>query len=265
MLSPKRVKYRKPYRGRLSGKASRGNLVSFGEYGLQAIQAAWITSRQIEARRRVLTRYVRRRGKLWIRVFPDKTITRRAAETRIGSGKGSPDYWVAVVKPGTIIFELRGISETLARQAIRIASSKLPTKAQFVLKTVKKLIYFIEIMIQPQTYLKVADNTGAQKLMCIRILGGIRRAGLGDTIIAVVKEALPNASIQCSEIVRAVVVRSCQTVQRVNGSLIKFDENAAVLINNQKAPIGTRVFGPVTRELRDGKHMKILSLAPEVL
>jgi large subunit ribosomal protein L16 len=138
MLSPKRVKYRKPYRGRLSGKALRGNLVSFGDYGLQAIQPAWITSRQIEARRRVLTRYVRRRGKLWIRVFPDKTITRRAAETRIGSGKGRPDYWVAVIKPGMIIFELRGISETLARQAIRIASSKLPTKAQFVLKTMRK-------------------------------------------------------------------------------------------------------------------------------
>jgi large subunit ribosomal protein L16 len=113
-------------------------LVSFGDYGLQALQPAWITSRQIEARRRVLTRYVRRRGKLWIRIFPDKTITRRAAETRIGSGKGSPDYWVAVVKPGTIVFELRGISETIARQAIRIASSKLPIKSQFVIKSIRK-------------------------------------------------------------------------------------------------------------------------------
>jgi large subunit ribosomal protein L16 len=139
MLSPKRTKYRKPYRGRLSGKASRRNLVSFGDYGLQAIQPSWITSRQIEARRRVLTRYVRRRGKLWIRIFPDKTITRRAAETRIGSGKGNPDYWVAVVKPGTILFEIRGISEISARQAMRIASSKLPTKAQFVLKAMKEL------------------------------------------------------------------------------------------------------------------------------
>ena len=138
MLSPKRVKYRKPYRGRLSGRASRGNLVSFGDYGLQALQPAWITSRQIEAGRRVLTRYVRRRGKLWIRIFPDKTITRRAAETRIGSGKGRPDYWVAIVKPGTIVFELRGISEMIARQSIRIASSKLPIKAQFVIKSIRK-------------------------------------------------------------------------------------------------------------------------------
>jgi large subunit ribosomal protein L16 len=134
MLSPKRVKYRKPYRGRLSGKASRGNLVSFGEYGLQAIQAAWITSRQIEARRRVLTRYVRRSGKLWIRIFPDKAITQRPAETRIGSGKGVLNYWVATVRPGTIIFELQGVTETKARQAIRIATSKLPTKTQFVIK-----------------------------------------------------------------------------------------------------------------------------------
>lgn len=135
MLSPKRIKYRKPYRGRLSGRAFRGNFVSFGDYGLQALQPAWLTSRQIEARRRVLTRYVRRGGKLWIRIFPDKSITKRAAETRIGSGKGSPEYWVAVVKPGTMLFELRGISEIKARQAIQIASSKLPTKAQFIIKT----------------------------------------------------------------------------------------------------------------------------------
>jgi large subunit ribosomal protein L14 len=120
-------------------------------------------------------------------------------------------------------------------------------------------------MIQPQTYLKVADNTGAKKLMCIRILGGIRRARLGDTIIAVVKESLPNASIQCSEVVRAVVVRNCQTVQRSNGSRIRFDENAAVLINKDGNPRGSRVFGPIARELRDQNFSKIISLAPEVI
>nr|BBI28663.1 ribosomal protein L14 [Dinophyceae sp. MRD-151] len=120
-------------------------------------------------------------------------------------------------------------------------------------------------MIQPQTYLKVADNTGAQKLMCIRILGGIRRARLGDTIIAVVKEALPNSSIQCSEIVRAVVVRSSNIIQRANGSLIRFDENAAVLINKEGNPRGSRVFGPIARELRDRDFSKIISLAPEVI
>lgn len=134
MLSPKRTKYRKPYRGSLGGKASSGCRMCFGDYGLQAIQSSWLTSRQIEAGRRVLTRYVRRTGKLWIRVFPDKSITLRAAETRIGSGKGVPEYWVAVIKPGTIIFELRGIPEITARQAIKIAASKLPTKVQFVIK-----------------------------------------------------------------------------------------------------------------------------------
>jgi large subunit ribosomal protein L16 len=134
MLSPKRIKYRKPYRGRLSGRAFRGNFVSFGDYGLQALQPAWLTSRQIEARRRVLTRYVRRGGKLWIRIFPDKVITKRPAETRIGSGKGTPEYWVAVVHEGTILFELCGISESVARQAIKITASKIPVKVQFVKK-----------------------------------------------------------------------------------------------------------------------------------
>ena len=132
LLSPKRTKFRKPHRGRLTGRTFRGHVVSFGEYGLQALQPAWLTSRQIEASRRVLTRYVRRGGKLWIRVFPDKNITKRPAETRIGSGKGNPEYWVAVVYPGTMLFELHGISELLARQAFRIAASKLPTKVQFV-------------------------------------------------------------------------------------------------------------------------------------
>jgi large subunit ribosomal protein L16 len=134
MLSPKRSKHRKPHRGRLDGQAIRGNLVSFGDYGIQSKQPAWITSRQIESGRRVLTRYVRRTGKLWIRIFPDKVITKRPAETRIGSGKGAPEYWVAVVYVGTILFELCGISESTARQAIKITASKIPVKVQFVKK-----------------------------------------------------------------------------------------------------------------------------------
>jgi large subunit ribosomal protein L14 len=120
-------------------------------------------------------------------------------------------------------------------------------------------------MIQSQTQLKVADNTGVRKLICIRVLGGISRARLGDTIIAVVKESLPNSSIQCSEVVRAVVVRSCQTAQRSNGSRIRFDENAAVLINKEGNPRGSRVFGPIARELRNRDFSKIISLAPEVI
>jgi large subunit ribosomal protein L16 len=134
MLSPKRTKYRKPHRGRLSGRSYRGNLVSFGEFGIQSTQRAWLTSRQIEAGRRVLTRYTRRGGKLWIRIFPDKRITRRPAETRIGSGKGRLEYWVALVYPGIIIFELRGVSESIVRQATRLVRSKLPIKVQFITK-----------------------------------------------------------------------------------------------------------------------------------
>lgn len=134
MLSPKRTKYRRPHRGRLRGKAYSGNTVVFGEFGLQASEPGWITARQLEASRRVLTRYVRRGGRLWIRVFPDKAITVRPAETRMGSGKGSPEYWVAVVKPGTVLFELTGIPEQSAREAFKIASSKMPIKTQFLLK-----------------------------------------------------------------------------------------------------------------------------------
>jgi large subunit ribosomal protein L16 len=134
MLSPKRTKYRKPHRGNLGGKSFCGNLVSFGDYGIQSIQSAWITSRQIESGRRVLVRYIRRGGKLWIRIFPDKIITKRPQETRIGSGKGRLRYWVAVVYQGTIIFELTGISRNTARQAIRIAASKLPVKTKFITK-----------------------------------------------------------------------------------------------------------------------------------
>jgi len=134
MLSPKRTKYRKPHRGHRRGKATRGNTVAFGDYGLQALEPCWITSRQIEAGRRVLTRYVRRGGKLWIRIFPDKAVTLRPAGTRMGSGKGSPDYWVAVTQPGRILYELNGVSEVIARQAMKIAAYKMPIKTKFITK-----------------------------------------------------------------------------------------------------------------------------------
>ena len=131
MLQPKRVKYRKVHRGRLKGKAHSGNAVSFGEFGLRAEGGAWITARQIEAARRVLVRYLRRGGQEWIRVFPDKPVTRKPAETRMGGGKGAPDHWVAVVKPGRIIFELSGVKEDVAREAMRVASHKLPIATSF--------------------------------------------------------------------------------------------------------------------------------------
>ena len=135
MLSPKRTKFRKQQRGRMKGKALRGNTVAFGDFALQALEPCWITSRQIEAGRRAMTRYAKRGGKLWIRVFPDKPVTMRAADTRMGSGKGSPEYWVAVVKPGKILYEMRGVSETVARAAMRIASYKMPVKTQFLVKS----------------------------------------------------------------------------------------------------------------------------------
>jgi large subunit ribosomal protein L16 len=131
VLQPKRVKYRKVHRGRLKGEAHSGNTVSFGEFGLRAQGGAWITARQIEAARRVLVRYLRRGGQLWIRIFPDKAVTKKPAETRMGGGKGAPDHWVAVVKPGRIIFELSGIKEDVAREAIRLASHKLPIAGSF--------------------------------------------------------------------------------------------------------------------------------------
>nr|YP_010336361.1 ribosomal protein L16 [Goniotrichopsis reniformis]UNJ14767.1 ribosomal protein L16 [Goniotrichopsis reniformis] len=134
MLSPKRTKFRKQHRGRLKGKASRGNTVVFGDYGLQALEPVWLTSRQIEATRRTITRYVRRGGKLWIRVFPDKPITARAAETRMGAGKGAVDYWVAVVKPGHMLFEIKGVAGNIAEAAFKTASYKLPIKTKFVVK-----------------------------------------------------------------------------------------------------------------------------------
>lgn len=135
MLSPKRTKFRRPHRGNFRGKATRGNKISFGDYALQALEPAWLTSRQIEAGRRVMTRYVRRTGKLWIRIFPDKPITIRPAETRMGSGKGAPDYWVAVIKPGKVIYEITGVPESVARRAMKIASYKMPFKTKFLTKT----------------------------------------------------------------------------------------------------------------------------------
>jgi large subunit ribosomal protein L16 len=132
MLMPKRVKYRKQFRGRMKGRASRGVEVSFGDYGLQALEPSWITSRQIEAARRAIVRYVRRRGKLWIRIFPDKPVTAKPAETRMGKGKGAVDHWVAVVKPGRVLFEIAGVPEDAAREAMRLAAYKLPIKTQFV-------------------------------------------------------------------------------------------------------------------------------------
>ena len=130
MLLPKRVKYRKQMRGRMTGKASRGTVVNYGDYGLQALEPAWITSRQIEAARVAMTRY----GKVWIKIFPDKPITQQPAETRMGKGKGSPEYWVAVVKPGRVMFEIGGVSEEVAREALRLASHKLPIKTKMVKK-----------------------------------------------------------------------------------------------------------------------------------
>ena len=134
MLLPKRVKYRRVHRGRLTGKAMRGNKVTYGQFGLQALEPAWITSNQIEAARVAMTRYTKRFGQVWIKIFPDKPITENPAETRMGSGKGSPEYWVAVVKPGRVMFEIGGIAEETAREAMRLAANKLPIKCKFVKK-----------------------------------------------------------------------------------------------------------------------------------
>ena len=133
--NPKRTKFRKQHRGRMKGISTRGNSICFGKFALQALEPAWITSRQIEAGRRAITRYARRGGKLWIRIFPDKPITMRPAETRMGSGKGSPEYWVSVVKPGRILYEISGVPETVARAAMRIAAYKMPIRTQFITAT----------------------------------------------------------------------------------------------------------------------------------
>jgi len=134
MLQPTRTKYRKMQRGKMKGKAHKGNLISFGEYGLQALQSAWITSAQIESARIAVTHAVKRGGKVWIRVFPHKSVTKTAAETRMGKGKGSPEFWVAVVKPGAILFELGGVDAEIAREAMRLASHKIPIKTRFVMR-----------------------------------------------------------------------------------------------------------------------------------
>jgi large subunit ribosomal protein L16 len=132
MLSPKRVKYRKMHRGRMRGRAQRGNRVSFGDFGLQALEPHWVTDRQIEAARVAMTRHIKRGGKVWIRIFPDKSVTKKPAETRMGSGKGSPEFWVAVVRPGRVLFEVAGVSEEVAREAMRLAAFKLPMRTRVV-------------------------------------------------------------------------------------------------------------------------------------
>ncbi|WP_411677306.1 50S ribosomal protein L16 [Caproicibacter sp.] len=134
MLMPKRVKYRKVQRGRMTGKCTRGNQIAYGQYGLQALEPAWITANQIEAARVAMTRYTKRFGQVWIKIFPDKPVTKKPAEVRMGSGKGAPEYWVAVVKPGRIMFEMGGVSEETAKEALRLASNKLPIRCKFVAK-----------------------------------------------------------------------------------------------------------------------------------
>ena len=139
MLLPKRVKYRRVHRGRLTGKAMRGNKVTYGDFGLQALEPAWITSNQIEAARQAMTRSTKRGGQVWIKIFPDKPVTAKPAETRMGSGKGAPEYWVAVVKPGRVLFEIGGIDEAAAREALRLASHKLPIKTKIIKREENKM------------------------------------------------------------------------------------------------------------------------------
>jgi large subunit ribosomal protein L16 len=135
MLMPKRVKYRKKQRGKMKGNAQKGNFIAFGHYGLKSLDAAWITSRQIEAARVAMTRYIKRGGKVWIRIFPDKPVTQKPAETRMGKGKGAPEFWVAVVKPGRVMFEIEGVPEETAKEAMRLASHKLPVKTKFIVRS----------------------------------------------------------------------------------------------------------------------------------
>lgn len=135
MLMPKRVKHRKQMKGRMTGKSTRGNELSFGEFGLQATECGWLDSRQIEAARIAMTRYIKRGGKIWIRIFPDKPLTSKPAETRMGKGKGSPDSWVSVIKPGTVLYEMEGVSEEIAREALRLAAHKLPVSTKFIARS----------------------------------------------------------------------------------------------------------------------------------
>jgi len=150
MLLPKRVKHRKQFRGRMKGKAQRGNTVSHGDYGLVALEPAWITNRQIEAARIAMTRYIKRGGKVWIKIFPDKPITAKPAETRMGSGKGSTEYWVAVVKPGRVMFEMNGVTEADAKEAMRLAAHKLPIKTKFVKRELAVGEVLAEVIVYPE-------------------------------------------------------------------------------------------------------------------
>ena len=172
MLSPKRVKYRKMQRGRMRGKSTRGNTMTYGDYGLQALEPAWITGNQIEAARIAMTRYSKRGGKVWIKIFPNKPVTSKPAETRMGSGKGSPDHWVAVVKPGRVMFEIAGITEEVAREALRLAGHKLPCKVKFIKRPGEiskdrigsfKVKYEPEPELKPETELDETGETGVNK------------------------------------------------------------------------------------------------------
>ena len=138
MLMPKRVKYRRVHRGRMTGKALRGNTISYGDYAIQALEPCWMTANQIESARRAMTRYIKRGGKIWIKVFPDKPVTKKPAEVRMGSGKGAPEYWVAVVKPGRVLFEMSGVPVDVAREAMRLAAHKLPVKTKFITREMKE-------------------------------------------------------------------------------------------------------------------------------
>ena len=138
MLMPKRVKYRRVHRGRMTGKALRGNTISYGDYAIQALGPCWMTANQIESARRAMTRYIKRGGKIWIKVFPDKPVTKKPAEVRMGSGKGAPEYWVAVVKPGRVLFEMSGVPVDVAREAMRLAAHKLPVKTKFITREMKE-------------------------------------------------------------------------------------------------------------------------------
>lgn len=138
MLMPKRVKYRRVHRGRMTGKALRGNTISYGDYAIQALEPCWMTANQIESARRAMTRYIKRGGKIWIKVFPDKPVTKKPAEVRMGSGKGAPEYWVAVIKPGRVLFEMSGVPVDVAREAMRLAAHKLPVKTKFITREMKE-------------------------------------------------------------------------------------------------------------------------------
>ena len=169
MLLPKRVKYRRVMRGRMKGQAMRGNKVSYGEFGLQALEPCWITSNQIEAARVAMTRYTKRGGQVWIKIFPDKPITEKPAETRMGSGKGSPEYWVAVVKPGRVMFEVGGVSEEIAREALRLAAHKLPIKT--------KIVVALEDSVRHPLYNKIVKRT-----VKFKAHDENNEAGIGDRV-----------------------------------------------------------------------------------